>query len=72
MSKPMTNDQYRGAIDLLGLNQQQAARLLGSNERTSRRWALGERPVPPLVSKVLRYMIAKRIKPERFDPEWQP
>lgn len=35
----MTSNQYRAALDKLALSQVGAARLLGVNEATSRRWA---------------------------------
>ena len=54
----MTADEYRNAIDHLGLSQIAAARLLGVDERTSRRWANGERDVPPPAQRFLRYLIA--------------
>jgi DNA-binding transcriptional regulator YiaG len=54
----MTPDEYRTAIETLGLSQIAAARLLGVDERTSRRWATGERDVPPPAQRFLRYLIA--------------
>lgn len=54
----MTHDEYRDAIDSLGLSQVGAARLLGVDERTSRRWANGERDIPPPAQRFLRYLIA--------------
>jgi len=56
----MTPDEYRAAIERLGLSQIAAARLLGVDERTSRRWACGEREVPPPAQRFLRYLIATR------------
>jgi hypothetical protein len=53
----MTPDEYREAIDLLGLA---AARLLGVDARTSRRWASGERDIPPPTVRFLRYLIATK------------
>lgn len=53
----MTSDEYRQTIDRLGLTQNAAARLLGVDERTSRRWALGERDIPPPAQRFLRYLI---------------
>lgn len=35
----MTPDEYREALEALGLTQGEGARLLGVDERTSRRWA---------------------------------
>lgn len=54
----MTPDQYRTAIETLGLSQVAAARLLGVDARTSRRWACGERDVPAPAERFLRYLIA--------------
>lgn len=54
----MTSDEYREAIDRLGLTQGGAARLLGVDERTSRRWANGERDIPPPAQRFLRYLMA--------------
>src|SRR5262249_54636700 len=38
--------EYRLAIELLGMTQLMAARLLGFSARTSRRYASGEQPAP--------------------------
>ena len=54
----MTSDQYRAAIETLGLSQVAAAKLLGVDPRTSRRWASGERDVPAPAERFLRYLIA--------------
>ena len=54
----VTADQYRATIETLGLSQAAAARLLGVDERTSRRWANGERDIPPPAQRFLRYLIA--------------
>jgi hypothetical protein len=54
----MTSTQYQAALDGLGLSQVGAARLLGVDPRTSRRWALGEATVPPAVALALRLMVA--------------
>jgi DNA-binding transcriptional regulator YiaG len=54
----MTPDEYREALARLDLSLVAAARLLQSNERTSRRWASGERDVPPPAAQFLRYLIA--------------
>jgi DNA-binding transcriptional regulator YiaG len=56
----MTPAQYRAAIEALGLSQLAAARLLGVDGRTSRRWANGERDIPPPAERFLRYLIAIR------------
>ena len=54
----MTPDEYRLAIETLGLSQIAAARLLGVDPRTSRKWACGERDVPQPAVRFLRYLIA--------------
>ena len=56
----MTADQYRTTIEKLGLSQIAAAKLLGVDERTSRRWASGERDIPPPAVRFLRYLIATK------------
>lgn len=52
----MTPDEYRAAIARLGLSQVAAGRLLGVDGRTSQKWALGERAVPPPVVLLLAYI----------------
>ena len=49
----MTHTQFRNALRGLDLTQQGAAKLLGLDERTTRRWALGERAVPVCVAIVI-------------------
>jgi DNA-binding transcriptional regulator YiaG len=56
----MTADEYRAAIAQLDLQQTAAARLLGVDARTSRRWACGERDIPGPAARFLRYLIATR------------
>lgn len=61
----MTSHQYREAIAALGLNQAEAASLLGVDARTSRRWACDERDVPMTVARFLRLMLALKLTPAR-------
>ena len=61
----MTPHEYREAIERLGLSQIAAARLLGVDARTSRRWASGERDVPPPAVRFLRYLIATKKSGEQ-------
>jgi hypothetical protein len=42
----VTAKQFRAALKRLSLSQRGAARLFKVDERTARRWALGERKVP--------------------------
>lgn len=60
----MTPNQYRAAIEMLGLSQRGAGSFLGVDERTSRRWALGEATIPESVAKLLRLMVKLDLKPE--------
>jgi len=60
----VTPRQYADAIDRLGLSQRAAGRFLGVDERTSRRWVLGESAIPESAAKLLRLMIRLNIKPE--------
>ena len=60
----MTPANYRLALSVLGLTQGGGAKLLGVDARTSRRWATGERDVPPPVARFLRYLIVAEIKPD--------
>jgi DNA-binding transcriptional regulator YiaG len=62
----MTKNQYRAALDRLGLTQAAVAEWLKVDERTSRRWALGEVAIPEAVAKLLRYMVAHNLTPEDF------
>jgi hypothetical protein len=57
----VTANQFRNAIEKLGLSQVGAARLVGADPRTGRRWALDERPVPECVAILLRLLLAKKI-----------
>lgn len=57
----MTPTQYRTILARLDLSQVGAARLVGADPRTGRRWALGERPVPECVTILLRLLVAKKI-----------
>lgn len=57
----MTANQYRAAIGRLDLSQVGAARLVGADPRTGRRWALGEVRIPECVAILLRLLVAKKI-----------
>ena len=57
-SDHMSGNQYQQAIARLDLSQVDAVKLLGVDERTSRRWARDERDVPAPVARFLRYILA--------------
>lgn len=60
----MTPNQFRAAIEAIGLSQRGAGLFLGVDERTSRRWALGEAAIPESVAKLLRLMVRLKLSPE--------
>ena len=49
----MDANGYRAQLGRLGLTQGAGARLVGVDARSSRRWALGEIPVPGAVERLL-------------------
>lgn len=63
----MTPAQFRFALSRLGLTQVGAARLLGIDPRTARRYALGEREIPSPTAKLLRLAVAGKITPEDIE-----
>lgn len=58
----MNAKQYRNALKQLGWSQVKAAEELGIHARTSRKYALGERPIPIPIVKLIEY---KRMEHER-------
>lgn len=61
----MGPDEYRAAIKMLGLSQNEAGRFFGVHVVTGRRWA-SEGP-PAAVAKFLRLMLALQFTPEYVD-----
>jgi hypothetical protein len=58
----MTSEQFKKAIDNLGLTLSGAADLLGVHPRTTRRWANAERQIPGPVSNFLRHLMVAQTK----------
>lgn len=56
----MTANQYRAALDKLGLTQAAAGRLFKIGERTGRRWAT-EGSIPETAAILLRLTLAGKI-----------
>lgn len=52
----MTGAQFKKALAAAGLSQRAAAKKFGVNERTVRRWASGEDPVPQTVQMLLPFI----------------
>jgi hypothetical protein len=59
----MTANQYRTAIERLGLSQGAAAKWLGISLRASHGYANGE-PIPEPLAKLLRLCTRLQLKPE--------
>lgn len=53
----MTPAHYQAALDRLDLSQGRGAALFGVDPRTSRRWVLGESPIPRAVEIALALML---------------
>jgi len=49
----MSPSQLRATLARLGLTQSEAARLLGVDDRTMRRWCCAERGIPEPVARLL-------------------
>ena len=64
----MTANQFRTALSRLKLSQLGAARLFQADGRTARRWALGERSIPPTVAILLKLMLAGKITADDIAP----
>jgi hypothetical protein len=62
----MTGDEYEKAIARLDLSPVEAARFLGVDDTTSRRWVKGS-PIPRSVAILLRLMIRYRLAPDHVD-----
>lgn len=60
----MTAKQFQTAIDRLGLSQVAAAKMVGADPRTARKWASGANRVPECVAILLRLMLAGKITAE--------
>lgn len=59
----MTPNQYRTALERLGLTQDSAAEFLGVSLRTSHGYANGA-VIPETTAKLLRLMVRLELKPE--------
>ena len=60
----MSKNEYRAALSILGLSQRSAAKFLDIAERTSRRYALDECPVPILIARFLRLVARNKLTPQ--------
>src|SRR5262249_1094217 len=58
----MTSEQFKAAIEKLGLTLEDAAGVLAVHPRTTRRWVNGERTGPGPVDAFLRHLMDARMK----------
>lgn len=59
----MSTDDLARVLRQLELSQTAAARLLGVDERTMRRWIVGRYPVAPTAARFLRFLARAKISP---------
>jgi len=62
----MTSQQYRSALEHLGLTQADAAEFLGVSVRSSHGYANGA-PVPVAIAKLLKLTIHSNLWPDEVD-----
>ena len=70
----MTPAQFQSALDRVKLTQtgkRGADRFFKVGERTSRRWASGEYPIPRAVDYCLRMMIEKGVTPGELNKDFR-
>lgn len=58
----MTGEEYKAALDKLGINQQAAGRLFGVGTRTAGRWAQGQARIPVAIAMLVQLLLKKRLK----------
>lgn len=57
----MTNIELRALLAASETSQRAMAKKLGINERTMRRWCLGQSPVPRMASYAIKWIIWKNL-----------
>lgn len=60
----MTGDELRATIKRLGLSQVDAAKFLGYDDSTVRRWIRNKHPIPPVVEMLLMVMVRHYLTPD--------
>jgi hypothetical protein len=60
----MNGDELKVTLKRLGLSQVGAARFLGHDGSTVRRWIAGKFPIPHTVEMLLRVMVRYRLTPD--------
>lgn len=62
--KPMSDTEYRAAIEHFGMNQEESGLWLGISHRQGQRYASGDAEVPGPVRLLLRHMLRHNLKPK--------
>jgi hypothetical protein len=66
----VTPARYRECLDLLGLSQNNLARILGCSDRLTHRWAGGRADIPTGIARWLEQWVAIRTAhPDPLPPE---
>jgi hypothetical protein len=66
-SKTMTGNQFKDAIQRVGLSQQRAGLFFGVSDRTGQNWALSATPIPPWIKWCLDYMVEHGLSAEDWE-----
>jgi transcriptional regulator with XRE-family HTH domain len=53
----MTANQFKQALDRLGLSQVRAAKAIGISFRSVNRYATGKQPIPAIVANMIKLML---------------
>jgi hypothetical protein len=60
----MDSVEFRNVLDTLGITQREARKVLFCDERTVRRWANDESPIPTPLVMLLRLVIRQGLPPQ--------
>lgn len=63
---PMSHDEFRTGLKILGMTQAEFSRLLDVADRTVRMWTVGDRGVPSYAAIILRLLVANELSPEQI------
>ena len=63
----LTPRQFKAALKALGLSQGRVAKLCGLHPRSAKRWAGGQRKVPPTVAIVIQLLLSGALTIEQLE-----
>lgn len=64
----MTGDEYKAAVEAIGLSVNSARKFFEMSESTSRRYRAGRTPVPKAIAMLLRLMVKQGLMARDVDP----